>query len=87
MGDFALGRELSLSEKQLLLIAKAVHQECRLLILDEPTAALSREETKQDEITGAMLGGFRTYLQTKEIQKVAFQRKRENRRKTVRFLR
>ena len=42
-----LGRELSLSEKQLLLIAKAFHQECRLLILDEPTAALSRVETKR----------------------------------------
>lgn len=41
-----MGKELSLSEKQLLLIAKAVHQECRLLILDEPTAALSRVETK-----------------------------------------
>lgn len=42
-----LARELSLSEKQLLLIAKAVHQECRLLILDEPTAALSRAETER----------------------------------------
>ena len=41
-----MGKELSLSEKQLLLIAKAVHQECRLLILDEPTAALSRAETE-----------------------------------------
>ncbi len=41
------GRELSLSEKQLLLIAKAVHQECRLLILDEPTAALSKAETER----------------------------------------
>lgn len=48
--DFApqcLANELTLSEKQLLLIAKAVHQECRLLILDEPTAALSKGETER----------------------------------------
>lgn len=42
-----LGKELTLSEKQLLLIAKAVHQECRLLILDEPTASLSKGETER----------------------------------------
>lgn len=38
-------KDLSPAEKQLLLIAKAVHQKCRVLILDEPTAALSRAET------------------------------------------
>lgn len=38
---------LTLAQKQLLLIAKEIHRECRLLILDEPTAALSRMETEK----------------------------------------
>lgn len=40
-------RTLTLAQKQLLLIAKEIHRECRLLILDEPTAALSRAETEK----------------------------------------
>lgn len=39
--------KLTLAQKQQLLIAKAVYKDCRLLILDEPTAALSQEETKR----------------------------------------
>ena len=37
--------ELPLSAKQQVLIAKALLNECRLLIMDEPTAALNRTET------------------------------------------
>lgn len=40
-------RTLTLAQKQLLLIAKEIHRECRLLILDEPTAALGRAETEK----------------------------------------
>lgn len=37
---------LTLAEKQMVLIAKAIRSECSFLILDEPTAALSDTETK-----------------------------------------
>lgn len=39
--------ELSLAEKQMVLIARAISKSCRFLILDEPTAPLSRSETDQ----------------------------------------
>ena len=39
--------DLSLAEKQMVLIARAVAQKCRFLILDEPTAPLSNTETKE----------------------------------------
>lgn len=39
--------ELSLAEKQMVLIARAIAQNCSLLILDEPTAPLSKSETDQ----------------------------------------
>ncbi|MDW2884769.1 sugar ABC transporter ATP-binding protein [Exiguobacterium artemiae] len=39
--------ELRLAEKQLVLIARALVQESRFLILDEPTAPLSGRETEQ----------------------------------------
>jgi len=38
--------ELTLAEKQMVLIARCVVEKCRLLILDEPTAPLSNSETK-----------------------------------------
>jgi simple sugar transport system ATP-binding protein len=38
--------ELSLAEKQMVLIARAVVEECKFLILDEPTAPLSNTETE-----------------------------------------
>lgn len=38
--------ELSLAEKQMVLIARAVVERCRFLILDEPTAPLSNTETQ-----------------------------------------
>lgn len=37
---------LSLAQKQMVLIARAISQECRFLILDEPTSALSVSETQ-----------------------------------------
>jgi simple sugar transport system ATP-binding protein len=40
-----LVQELTLAEKQMVLIARAVSKECRFLILDEPTAPLSQAET------------------------------------------
>lgn len=40
-------RQLSLAEKQMVLIARAVREKCNFLILDEPTAPLSVSETKE----------------------------------------
>ncbi|MBM7692817.1 simple sugar transport system ATP-binding protein [Peribacillus deserti] len=42
-----LVKDLSLAEKQMVLIARAVSTECRFLILDEPTAPLSHTETQE----------------------------------------
>lgn len=39
--------DLSLSEKQMVLIGRAVSQKAKYLLLDEPTAPLSVEETKK----------------------------------------
>ncbi|MFD0589609.1 sugar ABC transporter ATP-binding protein [Paenibacillus sp. GCM10027627] len=41
-----LVQELTLAEKQMVLIARAVSMQCRFLVLDEPTAPLSRSETE-----------------------------------------
>lgn len=38
--------ELSLAEKQIVLIARAMVEKCKFLILDEPTAPLSNTETE-----------------------------------------
>ena len=37
---------LTLAQKQMVLIARALHSRCRVLLLDEPTAPLSAVETK-----------------------------------------
>lgn len=39
--------ELTLAQKQMVLIARAISKECRFLILDEPTAPLSHSETEE----------------------------------------
>ncbi|MFB6469457.1 sugar ABC transporter ATP-binding protein [Cytobacillus sp. Hz8] len=39
--------ELTLAEKQMVLIARALSRRCEFLILDEPTAPLSQKETKE----------------------------------------
>ncbi len=38
--------DLTVSEKQIVEIAKAISREARILVMDEPTAALSEEETQ-----------------------------------------
>lgn len=38
---------ISLAEKQMVLIARAISKDCKLLILDEPTAPLSNTETEE----------------------------------------
>lgn len=40
-------QELTLAEKQMVLIARALSSSCRFLILDEPTAPLSQQETSE----------------------------------------
>jgi simple sugar transport system ATP-binding protein len=42
-----LAGELTLAEKQLVLIARAISKHCSFLILDEPTAPLSHTETSE----------------------------------------
>lgn len=42
-----LASELSLAQKQMVLIARCVAEKCRFLILDEPTAPLSNWETEE----------------------------------------
>ncbi|WP_285768613.1 sugar ABC transporter ATP-binding protein [Peribacillus sp. SI8-4] len=42
-----LVKDLTLAQKQMVLIARAVSTECKFLILDEPTAPLSHKETKE----------------------------------------
>lgn len=42
-----LVQNLSLAQKQMVLIARAIRMECNFLILDEPTAPLSASETKE----------------------------------------
>jgi simple sugar transport system ATP-binding protein len=50
LGGFDVDRpaaELTIAQKQLVLIARALVQKARLIIFDEPTAPLSGEETEQ----------------------------------------
>lgn len=39
--------ELTLAEKQMVLIARSISKDCKFLILDEPTAPLSNSETEE----------------------------------------
>lgn len=39
--------ELTLAEKQMILIARSISKQCKFLILDEPTAPLSHAETEE----------------------------------------
>lgn len=45
--EHELVQNLSLAQKQMVLIAKAIQSECSYLILDEPTAPLSNTETEE----------------------------------------
>ena len=40
-------RSISLAQRQMVLIARAIVEECRILVLDEPTAPLSTKETEE----------------------------------------
>jgi ribose transport system ATP-binding protein len=42
-----LVEELSVSEQQIVEIAKVVSEECRIIIFDEPTSSLNEEEACQ----------------------------------------
>ncbi|MFA9465565.1 MAG: sugar ABC transporter ATP-binding protein [Velocimicrobium sp.] len=42
-----LASDLTLAQKQMVLIARCVVEECKFLILDEPTAPLSNSETQE----------------------------------------
>lgn len=42
-----LAEDLTLAEKQMILIARAISNQCKFLILDEPTAPLSNNETEE----------------------------------------
>ncbi len=46
LDPFTLVKKLSISEKQLLEIARAYSKEFKILILDEPTSALNEKETQ-----------------------------------------
>ncbi len=43
----AMASDLTLAQKQMVLIARCVVEKCRFLILDEPTAPLSNSETEE----------------------------------------
>lgn len=45
--EHELVQNLSLAQKQMVLIAKAIRSQCSFLILDEPTAPLSNTETEE----------------------------------------
>lgn len=47
IGVKKLVSEITLAQKQMVLIARAISMECRFLILDEPTAPLSTSEVKE----------------------------------------
>lgn len=47
LNTHALVQELSLAHKQMVLIARAIAEERRFIILDEPTAPLSEKETEE----------------------------------------
>ena len=44
--DRALVRDLSPAQKQMLQLAKALHREAKVIIMDEPTSSLGHEETQ-----------------------------------------
>jgi ribose transport system ATP-binding protein len=57
-----LVESLSLAERQLVEIAKAISSDCRLLILDEPTAALTADQAERVHSVIAELAGNGTSI-------------------------
>jgi len=67
---------LSLGEKQLLEIARGLGRDCKLLVLDEPTAALSQGDTNRlfaalRRLAAAGVGILYISHKTNEIQQIA----------------
>ncbi len=72
----ALIRTLGVGKQQLVEIAKALHKDVKLLILDEPTAALNEAESQHllDLLTGFKASGMTAILishKLNEVQRVA----------------
>lgn len=67
-----LVRDLSRAERQIVEIARALHSSAKVLILDEPTASLTEDETEQLFATIARLrsGGLAIIYITHRIQEI-----------------
>jgi len=68
----SLVRDLTVSERQLTEIAKALAQNCKILILDEPTSALTEHETMRlfDIIRGLRARGVGVIYATHKLDEV-----------------
>ncbi|MBO6636712.1 MAG: sugar ABC transporter ATP-binding protein [Roseitalea sp.] len=64
--------ELSVAEQQLVEIAKALTRKCRLLIMDEPTAPLNREEVEHffDIVRGLQASGLSIVFITHHLNEI-----------------
>ena len=65
-------RRLSGGERQSVAIARAVHFQARVLILDEPTAALGPEESRsvRDQVRRLREGGLAILLVSHDLRDV-----------------
>ena len=68
----ALVRDLSVAEQQLVEIARALSMKSRLIVMDEPTSALSRAEVQKlfDIIRGLKRDGISTIFVTHRLEEV-----------------
>ena len=64
--------ELSFAQRQMVSLARAVRRQCRLLILDEPTASLSQRETEAlfNVIRGLVAEGVAVLYVTHRLEEV-----------------
>ena len=68
----ALVRDLSVAEQQMVEIARALSMRSRLIVMDEPTSALSRTEVEKlfDIIRGLKRDGISTIFVTHRLEEV-----------------
>ncbi len=68
----ALVRDLSVAEQQMVEIARALSMRSRIIVMDEPTSALSRSEVKKlfDIIRGLQRDGIATVFVTHRLEEV-----------------